>query len=170
MPLQLYKIASSELTATASTVTFSSIPQGYTDLKIVMSMRGDAASTYNDTYIQFNNDSAANYSMRRIYGTGSGAASDSLSGGTTFGRVGSSVGSTATASTFSNVEVHIPNYTSSRAKSFSSDGVTENNGVGAFATLYASLWSGTAAITSITILGLSTTFVAGTTFTLYGIL
>jgi hypothetical protein len=54
---------------------------------------------------------------------------------------------TATANTFGNTEFYIPNYTSSNYKSFSVDGVTENNATAAFA-LYAGLWSNTAAITS----------------------
>jgi hypothetical protein len=43
----------------------------------------------------------------------------------------------ATAGTFSNSEIYIPNYTSSNQKSFSSDSVTENNATSAIAILSA---------------------------------
>ena len=157
----------------SSSITFMAIgdiPSEYTDLKIVLSLRGNASSTYNDTFVQFNGDTGSNYSMRRLYGTGSGSgASDSLSGGANYGRVGSSSGNTSTANTFANLEIYIPNYRSNVAKSFMSDGATENNATGAFMTLYADLYSGTSPITSITIFGLSTTFVEHSTATLYGI-
>jgi hypothetical protein len=160
-----------ELGSAQSSITFSSIPTDgtYTDLKLVMSLRGNAASVYNDTYLQFNGDTGSNYSMRRLYGTGSSAATDSLSSGSNYGRVGSSVGANATANTFANVEVYIPNYTSSSAKSFASNGVTENNASAVFITLYADLWSGTSAISSITVTGLSTTLDQYSSATLYGI-
>ena len=164
------KIASATVgSGGAASIDFTSIPSTYTDLCVLLSLRGDAASSYNDSYVQFNNDTAGNYSMCRLYGTGSSTASDSLTSGANFGRVGSSVGSTSTSNTFANVMIYIPNYTGSTAKSFMSDGVTENNGSGAFAVLYADLWSGTAAISTVKIFGLSTNFVQYSTATLYGI-
>jgi hypothetical protein len=162
-------IAHTELTSSQASITFSSIPATFTDLKLVFSLRGDASSAYNDSFVQFNGDTGGNYSFRRLYGTGSSAASDAASSGSNFGRVGSSVGSTSTASTFANGEVYIPNYRSSAAKSFSSDGVTENNGAGAFQVIYADLYSGTSPITSLTLNGLSTNFISGSSATLYGI-
>lgn len=170
MTLQIYKIASTSLTTAASSIDFNNIPSGYTDLYLVLSLRGDAASAYNDSYIQFNNDTGANYSMRRIYGTGSSATSDSLTSGANYGRISPSVGATGTSSTFGNGMVYIPNYTGSTQKSFTSDGVTENNATGAFAALYADLWTGTAAISSLKVFGLSTTLQPNSTATLYGIL
>lgn len=157
-----------ELNQSASSVTFSNIPQtGYTDLKIVVSARGDAASAYNDCYVQFNGN-ASNYSTRSINGDGSSATSNSNSGTANSLRSFFIPGANATASTFGNSEIYIPNYASGNYKSTSMDGVTENNG-GAYMTLRAGLWSDVSAITSATIIGLSTNFVSGSTFSLYGI-
>jgi hypothetical protein len=61
-------------------------------------------------------------------------------------------GASATANTFSNTEFYIPNYTSSVAKSVSINGVGENNATQSAQAITAALWTGTAAITSVTIL------------------
>jgi hypothetical protein len=149
----------------AATVTFSSIPQTYTDLVLKVSARLDV----NDVQVKmyFNADStAANYSWRRIYGDGASATSDS---GTNLIN-GSANGANSTASTFGNMEVYIPNFTSSNKKSSSADHITENNATTAYATLAASLWQGTAAISSVTLLPNTTgNFAQHSTFTLYGI-
>jgi hypothetical protein len=167
MPLQLYKIASNDLTATASTVTFSSIPQGYTDLKVVISARTDRSAAGSDwTKISFNGVTT-NLSMRALYGGGSTAGSytDTL--------IYSSTNSNSqTATTFGSTEFYIPNYTGSTNKSVSADGVSETNATtNNDMTLVAGLWSNSAAITSITLAPYTgPNFLANSTFTLYGIL
>ena len=173
MALQLYKIGSVEVgSAGASTVTFSSIPQGYTDLKLVASVRTDGASANNYGYLDIAfNGSTANYSARRILGYSTAVNSGS---GTAF--LTPQDTNTATSNTFSNMEVYIPNYTFSSYKSLSVDGVTENNSgaaEAAFCTLEAGFWSSTSAITSLAFSvrsGYGTTIQQYTTFTLYGIL
>jgi hypothetical protein len=169
MPLQLYKIASSELTTSAATVTFSSIPQGYTDLKIVMSCR-NVTNTETTGAVYFNSDTTdGNYRYRRLLGDGSSPSS--LSGNNPYWFYMSTTGDTA--NTFSNCELYIPNYTGSTQKSISSDIVTENNATSALAVLTAGLWTGTGAITSIQVRPYAAgagNFIANSTFTLYGIL
>ena len=44
MALQLFKIATTSLSTAASSITFSNIPQGYTDLKVVLSVRANCSS------------------------------------------------------------------------------------------------------------------------------
>lgn len=165
MPLQLYKISSTELTATASTVTFSNIPSGYTDLKIVYSARSTGSSV---GIVMLLNGSSANISTRGLEGNGASAISY-----TSTNILGYTVPSGATANTFGNTEVYIPNYRSSNFKSISVDSVNETNATNAYSVLNAFLWSNTAAITSLTLQsdGTSTnSLAAGSTFTLYGIL
>jgi hypothetical protein len=167
MPLQLYKIASNDLTTTASSVTFSSIPQGYTDLKVVVSNRTNSGGV-NIMGITFNGVTTG-YSFRNLEGNGSAAASG---GGTsTGGWAGLVQPPSYTANTFSSNEIYIPNYTSSNNKSWSVDSTTENNATASYMELIAGSWSNTAAITSIAITDLGgNSFVSGSTFTLYGIL
>jgi len=130
-----------------SSITFNSIPQtGYTDLKIVASTRGTAGALGEANKISFNGDTTnGNYTQKRLLGTGSAASSQSQTARETFFNVTSG----ATANTFANSEIYIPNYTSANAKSVSIDTVTENNATEAYAALIAVRWSGTAAITSI---------------------
>ena len=59
-------IATTTLTATNSTVTFSSIPSTYTDLVLIVNSLG-TGSYYS---IQVNGDTATNYSRTRINGNG----------------------------------------------------------------------------------------------------
>ena len=167
MALQLYKIATVEVgSAGASTIDFTSIPQGYTDLKLVGTTRSSNANNYGDVYFTFNGVTT-NRSARYLEGSGSAAASGTQ---TTMG-AGSGQGNSATANTFGSWELYIPNYTSNNFKSSLADGVGENNATQAYATLVANLWSSTAAINQITIVPLSTfVFQQYSTATLYGIL
>ena len=147
-------------------VTFSSIPSTYTDLKILGSTRCDGASA--QLIVKFNG-STTGYSRRVVYGDGSTANS---SGGSAEAHVRFAFSETSsqTASTFNSFNLYIPNYTSSNQKSLSADSVSENNATGAEAGLHAGLWSGTAAITSINISDVSATnFVQHSSFYLYGI-
>ena len=142
------------------------IPATYTDLKVIVSARTNRALVVDGIVMRFNGDTTSgNYTAKRLYGNGSSAASDSPNNGMPFMN-----GNTSTASTFGNAEIYIPNYAGSNAKSSSVDGVNENNATEAYAGLYAFLWSGTAAITTITITSeTSATILEGSTFYLYGI-
>jgi hypothetical protein len=116
--------------------------------------------------LSFNN-STSNRDAKYLYGTGSAA----LSGGNTnMFMTASIVPSSATASTFSNGELYIPNYAGSNNKSSSADGVNENNDTSALSALTANLWSNTAAITSIKLTPATAgNFVQYSTAVLYGI-
>jgi hypothetical protein len=151
----------------ASTIDFTSIPSTYTDLCVKVSSRTNRAAYDEVLKISFN-ASTTNFSWRLLNGSGSTASS---ANGTTNIMAGRAVSATATASTFSNSEVYIPNYTSSNNKSFSVDSVAENNS----ATLndldlHAGLWSNTAAINQITLTPeTGATLQQYSTATLYGI-
>jgi hypothetical protein len=151
----------------AADMEFTSIPATYTDLVVKLSLRSSDDNTI--TKFQFNNDtSTANYSQRRLYGSGSTVASDTNTALGYFSPIAVTK-SSYTASTFSNVELYIPNYTSSNNKSVSFDAVTENNATESWATFTAGLWSQTSAITSIKILPNTTNLAQYSTAYLYGI-
>ena len=152
-----------------SSVTFSSIPQtGYTDLKIVFSARSSTTdgSSGQWAYINFNGANTNN-SVKVLYGYGSGTGSLSASSATPYGAYIDP--SNFTGSTFSNTEVYIPNYTSSNAKSYSIDSISENNGTGAYSNFTAGLWNQTTAINQINITPAGGSFTQYSTFYLYGI-
>jgi hypothetical protein len=154
-----------ELASAQASITFSSIPQTYTDLYLVFSARSNYGAGTDALQISFNSNTSS-YSSRLLYGTGTSAAS------TTIARyVGEIVPATYTANTFGNLSIYVPNYTSGSAKSYSADTVTENNATSAFQVITAGLWDNTAAITSIAFTTVSgSNFLQYTSATLYGIL
>jgi len=152
----------------SSSISFSSIPATYTDLLVSTSARTTAVATNQAHWIRFNGDTATNYSARLLEGNGASAASYTNTG-YTYIYLGEATASTATANTFGSTNAYIPNYAGSTAKSVSVDAVSETNATTAYADLVTGLWTGTAAINSITILPTSGNFSQYSTFYLYGI-
>ena len=150
------------LTTSAASITFYNIPQDFDGLEIQMSFRSDAALTVADPYISFNG-STSNFSGRRLFGNGSSASSDS-----TARFVFQTSGASSTASTFGSGKLYIPNYAGSTYKSFSSEGVSENNATSAYQSINAGLWSDVSAITSVTFTLSSGNFVQYSSAALYG--
>jgi len=148
----------------AASIDFTSIPSTFTDLCVKVSSRSDRVGTTDNLFMKINGVTT-NRSARVLYGNGSAASSftETL-------YVGELDALGSTASTFSSHEIYIPNYAGGTNKSFSVDGVTEQNGTAAYATLIAGLWSSTAAITSLSFYsGYGTTLVQYSTAYLYGV-
>ena len=168
-----------ELNATTASVRFDNIPQtGYTDLKVVMSLRSTVGGGTNwDPLLYRFNSSTSGYSTREVEGTGSAAASSSATtatstaAGGTWGRLQDYgiTTSNQTANTFSNIEFYIPNYTSSTQKSGSLDSVYETNATAAYAEMVATLHTGTSAITTLDFALKDGSFAQYSTFSLYGL-
>lgn len=148
----------------AANIDFTSIPQTFTDLKILISSRVSYATAGDTPYVDFNG-LTTNRTGRYLEGTGS------ATGSLTIAREGMiASGTNASTNAFGSTEIYIPNYTSTTTnKSFSSDSITENNSTLAYQWLIASVWSSTAAITRVTLTPTSGNFVQYTTATLYGI-
>ena len=167
MPNTFIKIASVTVgSGGASSIDFTSIPSTYTDLCVKLSVRTNrAGSVDDDVYIKLNG-ATTNFTYRYLRGNGTSVNSSNGS----VGWVAAVPCANATASTFGNAEVYIPNYASANYKSISSDNVTENNATESYALFQAVLWSNTAAITSVGFTsGTSNNFVQYSTATLYGI-
>jgi hypothetical protein len=161
-------LATTTLGSSTGTITFSAIPQTYTDLKIVISARTDAVATTGSTAITFNGDSSAIYARIYLQGNGSATTSVSNTGAVSIGTI-NAVGASATADTFSNVDIYIPNYVSSNYKTVSIDAVSENNATLGTQRIMTGIWSSASPITSITLTSASSNFVQYTTATLYGV-
>jgi len=146
----------------ATDITFSSIASTYTDLVVKGSLRGARSDFYDSLDVEFNGTAG---SSRYLYGDGTSAGSATF---TTRIRV-QLTGSTATANTFANFEMYVPNYASSNYKSTSIDAVGENNATDAYANLSAGLWSSTSAITSIKLYFPTYNMLQYSTAYLYGI-
>lgn len=156
----------------AADMDFTSIPGTYTDLLLKASLRGTTSATSVEARLRFNGDTGTNYRNKYLGANGASAYSGSYDGnfqGTTFFYANEINGASSTASTFSNFEFYIPNYTSSNNKSISLDGVMENNATTAYSNLTAQLWINSSAITSIKIYSISSNLAQYSTATLYGI-
>jgi hypothetical protein len=164
MPDTFTLIASTALTSSQANIDFTSIPSTYTDLVLEFSARTAQSESATWLKIAFNG-SSTNFSSRYLVGNGAAASSNTLA---QYG--GDAVSATATASTFSNVQIYIPNYAGSTNKSYSVDSVAENNATTAFDLLIAGLWSNTAAINQITLTpNTGANFVQYSTAYLYGV-
>ena len=152
----------------AANIEFTSIPATYTDLVIYTSLRDSASTTSTNYGIRLNGLSTTIYSRKYVYGTGSSAGSATGSGEDQM-FIGYSNSNTATANTFGNGSIYIPNYTSSASKSVSSDTVAETNGTTISMALAAGLAATSAAVTSVTVLPWTAPFLQYSTATLYGI-
>jgi hypothetical protein len=169
MPATYKKIASGTVTGSAtSTIEFTSIPSTYTDLFVFLSGRSSrSGANIDEIYVRLNGNTG-NFSNRYIQG--SGIAAPSSGAGSYAIWAGYLPAASATASTFSNTMIYIPNYTVSQNKSISIDGVQEDNATAGYGTMHAVLWNVTDAITSITLDPLHGNFEVNSTATLYGIL
>ena len=158
-PSSYESIASATPTGTG-TVTFSSIPSGYSSLQI----RGVVISADTDAYcVRLNTDTGANYARHRLLGTGAATAA---SGTTSTNQVQISNGTDTIPSPFI-VDVH--DYASTtKYKTLRSLQGIDQNGSGNVA-LYSGLWMSTSAVTSVTIFLNSGNYSTGTQISLYGI-
>ena len=159
MPVTYEPIASTTLGAAASTVTFSSIPGTYTDLILVLS--GSLTSGTSVWGLQYNSDTAGNYSWTSLRGDGSGATSARDSGSTRIlcGWIGTSQVTEI---------VQIMNYSNATTNKTN---ISRNNSTVAstFVSANVGLWRSTVAINAITARTDSSTFASGSIFTIYGI-
>jgi hypothetical protein len=172
-------IARQTLGTAAAEVTFSNIPQTFTDLYFVMSTRAQGGATQDDLVTAYLNGIQSGYTSRRFYGLGGNAtvSGDGLSnnnGGTAGSRliVGATSGASSTSSTFGNGWFYIPNYAVAGPRVTSGEGAGENNASLAVITTTAGQTGNTSPVTSVTFslyYSLSNGFAAGSTFYLYGI-
>jgi hypothetical protein len=155
-------IATNTLGSAASSIVFSSIPNTYTDLRIVFV--GTSASNIPGE-MRFNSDTAANYS--RSYLSSNGAT---VSASRDLNQNYISIGTSAITSTPMMNTVDIFSYAGSVYKTCLITCSDDRNGSGTVDREVAT-WRSTSAISSITLtVDLGTgTFLTGTTATLYGI-
>jgi hypothetical protein len=160
-------IEAKTLGSSAASIEFTSIPQTYTDLVLVYSARTNAAGRTDEANLTFNSNTS-NYSWKMLYGSGTAAESVQDSSATSIAGI-QIPGGGSTASTFSNGQIYIPNYTGSNNKSVSSEATQEDNQALAYIKVVSGLWSNSAAITSVKLSGATGSFVQHSTAYLYGI-
>ena len=148
-----------------NTITFSSIPSTYTDLRIVISA-GETGGG-NGAYIIFNNDggSGSLYSFTRMVGNGSTATSTTAANRNTNTWVLSNgIADPTTPTDVSTIDVMSYANTNVYKTALNRENNAASGTVGNVI-----LWRNTAAINRIDIIYSAANFATGSTFTLYGI-
>lgn len=135
-----------ELDSAAASIEFTSIPQTGVDLLVLVSARSNrSANVTAISRLAINGDEVG--TNINLVGDGTTVTS----GTAAVLNAGSFTAASATASTFNNTSIYIANYTSTNAKTISSDSVTENDATEVRTRLDANLSNDTAAVTSLEI-------------------
>jgi hypothetical protein len=162
MPATYELISSTNVTTTQASVTFSSIPATYTDLRLVFSGFGSG-----NFGVRVNGDTGANYNYTYFAGGGGTVDSGYANGATYMPITAYGMGLSATIQQFYTVDFF--SYADSTYKTALSTSSEDQNTVGGYVVRQANLWRNTNAINSITALG-STDLQNGSVVSLYGIL
>lgn len=161
------------LSGSSSSVTFSSIPQQYTNLRLVISAKSDGTGStgYDSAVLRLNGVSSASYSWNSVFvtqgGSPTGASATSASSmqcaeiwNAHFASAGRGIAT-----------IDIPNYSdSNNLKSFTGLSTAGDGGTASIMQWYSGVLGGgfTGALTSLTVLMGTGNFVADSTFCLYG--
>ena len=163
-PLQVVTVGA----AGASSITFSNIPNTYEHLQVRMIVRDTRAVTLEGFKVQFNSDTAGNYSDHALYGDGSSAAAYANTSATYMSPY-AIASANATASVFGVSVIDILDYASTnKYKTIRALTGIDNNGSGAVS-LTSGNWRSTSAITSIKISAQVGDLVQYSQFALYGV-
>ena len=176
VPTAYSSIATVTAAGGESSLSFTSIPSGYTDLQIraIVKNQFNGDGTYS-TRLQFNSDTGNNYVYHGLYGNGTSAAANGVTASPSLDIQNSSSGSGASSGTiYGTLIIDIADYlNTSKNKTVKAIAGNDINvsATNKYVGLYSGLWLSTSAITRIDILpqSIPTTWAAGTTFALYGV-
>jgi hypothetical protein len=157
------KVASQTLTGSTALVTFSNIPQGYTDLVVSIAIAGLSAAETPRMY--FNGDTTSLYTTTFLDANGTSVLNNRTASQSSFYGIGAYNSGNPTGA--SNIIVYLNNY----SNTVTNKTMLARNASSLSTTLTAGLYRSTAPISSISFFvhpG-SNTYSTGTVFTVYGI-
>lgn len=157
-------IATGVGTGSSGTITFSSIPQGYTHLQVRFFVQ--SASTASQVRVRINGDTGSNYTLHQLKGNGSTASAAAYFNETP---ITIPVVEPANGSTFGVAVMDILDYTNTnKFKTLRTLGGADLNGSGEV--LFSSnLWRSTSAITTLDFLADGVNFATNSQIALYGV-
>lgn len=163
MPTSTYTpISSQTLTSASASVSFTSIPSTYTDLIVVINAA--VASGSGDVLMTFNGDTSNNYTYLTMTGNGSTAVS---ARSTSRANIPCDYNGWLTTTLAENCIIHIMNYYNTTT--FKTV-LTRANNAGVGIDLNTGVWRSRTAINQITFINnAGSNYIAGSTFSLYGI-
>lgn len=165
MPATYQPLATTTLGSAAATIQFSNITGTYTDLVFVIQL---ASTSTDNIFVRFNSDTASNYSVTRLAGSGSTAVSDRQTSQTMMTITRNGYPTSTMGNTMSIMQVmDYSNSTTNKTSLIRSNDA--GNGTDAIVGLYRS----TSAITTVTFattgFGTSNSISANSTITMYGV-
>ena len=155
-------IATTTLSSTVGSYTFTSIPGTYTDLVLVTNLATDSATEFLLRVGNGSIDTGSNYSMTYLLGGGSVASSSRSSNGTS-----TYAGYTSTTALNKMHIFQFMNYSNTTTHKTS---LLRYSAADTAATAVVSLWRSTSAINTIQIIANGNNLTSGSTLSLYGIL
>ena len=158
-------LSSQTLTAAAASVTFSGIPQTYTDL-VIIANAGAVTNNSPGLRVRFNEDTSSLYSSTRLRGNGTNAASTRNSGATFIEGGNYDTGFPTFANGGFAWICNVMNYSNTTTNKTM---IARYNAAANETSTVVGLYRSTSAITSITISVTTDNFASGSSFTLYGI-
>ncbi|CAB4146882.1 hypothetical protein UFOVP696_12 [uncultured Caudovirales phage] len=165
MPKTYTPIATQTHPGGGGVITFSSIPQIYTDLVVVINC--GIAGTGGSMYIRLNGDTGTNYSQTFMRGSGSAASSARTSN---LGLMYIDYHGPTLGSRNSNYVLQLNSYSNTTTHKTILARTNAIVGSGTGIEFHAGAWRNTAAVTSLTIGPTGGNIFNGSTFTIYGIL
>lgn len=151
----------------SSSITFSSIPAGYTHLQIRFMGRINSG-TWGDLQLTFNG-SGTGYTRHQLEGTGTAATAYGAASQTNIPIASGIAGSSTAANIFGAGVTDILDYANTnKYKTVRSLSGGDSNGAG-YVDLQSGLWQSTSAISSITLVSGVNSFVQYSHFALYGV-
>ena len=158
MPTPTYTpLATVTLASTSTSITFSSIPATYRDLRLIISVPPSGAGPR--MILRFNGDSGSNYSGVRMFGNGSSATSNTSGGGEAYVLDASNTGGAL-------VKVEVMDYSATDKHKTQ---LIRMDDAAAITFAIANRWANTDAITSILVGSTINSYPVGTVVSLYGI-
>lgn len=170
MPTTYSLINSSVVTTTSvSSITFTSIPQTFTDLQVLYSARCTRASVNTGLKVTFNNETT-NIVFYNIYNAGTTITSFTQTEGGQSRAIGYIPANSSTTKTFSAGSIYFNSYTNNEYKYYTAFGNQETNATtNNINFMITGQWQNTAAITSLIFDVGTDELEIGSSFYLYGI-
>ncbi len=164
------QIAKTVLGSSTATVTFSSIPQDFTHLKLYAMVRSTKAASLDTMNLQINTDSGVHYEYANMTVSNSGTSSftTSSSGSSSLVVSAAITAGSAVAGVFSRIFIEVPFYTDTATGT--KNVMAQSNAAVNPLTIAAGNWipTATAAVTTLSFTVGSGSFLTGSTFALYG--
>ena len=167
----MVKLADVLLVAAAPSLDLSAIPQTFTHLQLVLSLRGDGAGVTQGVSLRFNNDATAGAYQSELVSAAAAVVAAAEAINTNLITLGACPAATGIANHFSSHTVGITNYRSAAAKVAEITAATRQSTAsgGLLRYLIGGFWASAAAINRVTVFPAAGNFVSGSRATLYGL-